>query len=301
MIQTASQAKPSNSEFGLSSQEYCDLCGNEKKGRHYSSATNHDILQCPSCRLLWTSPLLRGKPVYAGEETYVSNEIPQKVRFRKQLRLFMEKTGHTQPESLRVLEIGSGLGYFLDVCEEAGIKAEGCDIAAEAIAYANRTRSRVREGTLDSYYPSESFDAIFAFNLIEHLPHPALFLREAYRALKPNGTLVLETPTQDSLFHRLGRVGDICSRGKFALYGMAPSGHIYKFSKKTFGHLAKSEFDILYAKNVASPWSEIWGNSSSITLENRGLYRFSLPIVYLVAEMTGQENRMLVMLRKRGN
>jgi len=279
-------------------QTYCDLCS--RAGILYGKAKGYDLLSCPTCKLLWTSPLTTSEPSdqcsYPGEEAYASNAIAQKQRFYSQLQTFFDVCGVTEPKSLRVLEVGSGLGFFLDTCECLGIPAEGCDIAARAVQLTHEKQRRIRLGTLDDSYLAESFDAIFAFNLIEHLAHPKEFLNHAHRILKPGGTLVLETPIQEGLFHRIARLGHRFSRGRLNFYGMRPSGHIYKFSKKTFA--IDNGFRRIYERNIESPFREIWGNSSIFTFDNRLLYRCALPIAWLVAKLTSQGNRLFVILRK---
>jgi O-antigen/teichoic acid export membrane protein/2-polyprenyl-3-methyl-5-hydroxy-6-metoxy-1,4-benzoquinol methylase len=281
-------------------ETYCDLC--KEAGILYGKAKDYDLLSCPRCDLLWTNPLTTserwasGECSYPGEEVYASNAIAQKQRFSAQLQTFFDVCGVTDPKSLRVLEVGSGLGFFLDTCEKFGIPAEGCDIAERAVQLAHKKRRRIRLGTLDDSYISESFDAIFAFNLIEHLAHPKEFLDHAHRILKPGGTLVLETPIQEGLFHRVARLGHRLSRGRLNFYGMRPSGHIYKFSKKTFA--IDNGFRRIYQRNIESPFREIWGNSSIFTFDNKFLYRSALPIVWLVAKLSGQGNRLFVILRK---
>ena len=281
-------------------QIYCDLC--RQAGIPYGKAKVYDLLSCPRCKLLWTNPLTTSEQVapdataYSGEEVYVSNAIAQKQRFYSQLQTFFDVCGVTDPKSLRVLEVGSGLGFFLDTCECLGIPAEGCDIAERAVQLAHEKQRRIRLGTLDDSYMAESFDAIFAFNLIEHLAHPKEFLNHAHRILKPGGALVLETPIQEGLFHRIARLGHRLSRGRLNFYGMRPSGHIYKFSKKTFA--IDNGFRRIYERNIESPFREIWGNSSLFTFDNRFLYRCVLPIAWLVAKLTSQGNRLFVILRK---
>jgi SAM-dependent methyltransferase len=283
----------------IESQSHCDLCA--EQGALYGSAKDYDLLSCPRCGLLWTNPLTQEpRPTvggsYPGEEVYISNYASQKVRFRSQLKTFLREAGIEDGISPKVLEVGSGLGFFLDACEDLGISAEGCDIVERAVRFANRQKRRVRLGTLDCYYRNESFDAIFAFNLIEHLPHPKDFLAAAHRILKPGGTLVLETPIQEGLFHRLARVGFRLSRGRWNFFGMKPSGHIYKFSKRTLreGH----GFRKIYQRNVHSPFGEIWGNSSVMDFDNRFLYRCALPVAWSLAKVTKQENRLFLLLRK---
>jgi len=289
---------------GAETQEYCDLCGKHWKGKFYARAKNYQVLLCERCGLIWTNPLRHlAKQLktssYWAEEIYLSNADAQRARFRSQLEIFFKKANTSNLESLRVLEVGSGLGFFLDVCEELGIMAEGCDIAERAVSYANRRRERVRLGTLDDHYRNESFDAIFAFNLIEHLTHPESFFVEAKRGLKPGGMLVLETPIQQSLFHRLSRVGYLTSKGRLNFLGVRPGGHIYKFSIKTFRYLCNDMgFRILYQKNINSPFAEIWGKSSIVSFDYRFIYRLSLPIVWTIAKVTKQENRLFVLLQK---
>lgn len=45
-------------------------------------------------------------------------------------------------------------------------------------------------------FPNDSLDAVYASEVIEHVsePHGRLFLREVFRALRPNGVLRLTTP-----------------------------------------------------------------------------------------------------------
>lgn len=300
MIEPSTQTDTANDpriQTGAVKQDYCDFCGTQ--GKVYCSAGAYRILRCGRCGLIWTDPLLDQAVTLMFEDVYKANEAAQKDRFRKQLKMYLSKAKAGNPRNLRILEVGSGLGFFLDVCEEFGIQAEGCDIAENSILYANRERKRVRWGTLDGYYAGKNFDAIFAFNLIEHLPHPKQFLIDADRALKPGGTLVLETPIQEGLFHRVARLGALCTSGRLNFYGLRPSGHIYKFSKSTFPRLrGVGNWKPVYSTNVPSPWGEIWGNSSRVESDHNLLYRFALPLVYGVANMTGQGNRLFVALQK---
>jgi len=236
---------------------------------------------------------------YWAKDVYLSNHEAQKQRFRQQLRAFLKASGLSQTHMPRVLEVGSGLGFFLEVCEEFGINALGCDIDAEAVRYANRARTRVHLGTLDSFYANNTFDAVFAFNLIEHLPHPKSFFEEAYRVLCPGGTLVLETPVRESLFHHVARLGSRVTSGRVNLYGLHPGGHIYKFSKKTFELFAKGiSFQQLSSCNINSPFGEIWGKRSIAVVDNRLLYRTALPFLWGLAQLTGTGDRIFIMLRK---
>ena len=283
-------------------KESCDLC--EVEGRLYARSSGFDIVRCERCSLLWTNPVASqgasGGYMERVGEIYGANVTAHKERFRRQLEVCVREARLGDLRGLRILEVGAGLGFFLDVCEDFGISAEGCDIDEGRVECANRERARVRLGTLDDSYGDASFDAVFAFNLIEHLTHPKEFLARAQRVLKAEGLLVIETPIQESVFHALGRVAYSLSRGRVNLLALNPGGHNYKFSKKTFELVCQDMgFSLVYQRNVNSPFAEIWGKSSAISLRHRLLYRLALPPAWALGEAVGRGNRLFVILRKQ--
>lgn len=293
-------------------QYYCDLCGPQFSGKLYRNCAGFDLLQCKRCHLIWTDPLKEDLKKRIGEGKklgadwadciYRSNAEFQKKRFSRQLDMFLRNYKKTLDlEFLSILEVGSGLGYFLDVCNDLGINVEGCDISARCVAFANREHKRCRQGTLDAHYQAGIFDAVFAFNVIEHVPNPKEFLVEARRVMKPGGMLVLETPVVESLFHCLANLGYVISRGRLGWFGLKPSGHMYKFSKKTFEVICKDiGFRIVYKKNIESPFKELRGKNAIMSpLGKYGvIYNFVLPIIWPIARMTGTGNRIFLIMKK---
>ena len=120
-------------------QEYCDLCGRQYPGKFYEKGRNYQILACKRCALIWTKPLKYYSAeklkisTYWAEKIYLANADVQKTRFRNQLEIFFKKVNVPNLNFQKVLEVGSGFGFFLDVCEEVGIIAEGCDISEKAV------------------------------------------------------------------------------------------------------------------------------------------------------------------------
>ena len=47
-------------------------------------------------------------------------------------------------------------------------------------------------------FPDESFDVIYNKSFLEHLVHPDIFLKEAYRILKPGGKILCLVPDWES-------------------------------------------------------------------------------------------------------
>jgi SAM-dependent methyltransferase len=98
-----------------------------------------------------------------------------------------------------VLDAGCGVGYGSAFLGESARSVVGVDVSGEAIDYA---RSRYGGGNVEFAVGDlqqlergdAEFDAVVAFEVIEHLPHPDRFVAEARRVLKPDGVLIVSTP-----------------------------------------------------------------------------------------------------------
>lgn len=109
------------------------------------------------------------------------------------------------PEQAHLLEVGCGEGHFLRRAQKVFGRVSGLDISAEGVAQARKAARGVEVRLADAShlpFPAGAFDAIVAFDLIEHLSEPNKFLAEAFRVLRTGGLLVLSTPNPDSFGHR---------------------------------------------------------------------------------------------------
>lgn len=97
---------------------------------------------------------------------------------------------------------------------------------------------------------NESFDTVVSFQVMEHLPEPAIFLREACRVLRPGGKIILTTPfmwgvheaphdyyryTPFGLKHLLTRAGFMKinvtpNTGFWIMAGLRFNYHLYRFN-----------------------------------------------------------------------
>lgn len=102
-----------------------------------------------------------------------------------------------QGRPLRVLDIGTGTGFFACILAEAGHEATGIDLTPDMIEHAEHMAAvlglDVRFMVMDAEKPEfdpESFDVLVTRNLTWTLPHIARAYREWYRILKPGGVLI---------------------------------------------------------------------------------------------------------------
>ena len=101
----------------------------------------------------------------------------------------------------RILEIGCGDGYGANILSQsqANITAIDIDIASIELAKEKYTAKNVHFESFDGInlkYPDHSFDMVVSFQVIEHVNDVALYLNNIKRVLKPNGKLLITTPSR---------------------------------------------------------------------------------------------------------
>ena len=108
------------------------------------------------------------------------------------------KNNITISENTNILDMGCGLGSFLEVCQNNGIQAIGIDIDPHAIEIAkSRTKEQknvILEDCQDLPFKNNSFDLIVSITVIEHVKNPLKYFREAHRVLAKNGKLIIFAP-----------------------------------------------------------------------------------------------------------
>lgn len=102
----------------------------------------------------------------------------------------------------RVLEVGCGAGAMLHELSRAGFDCTGLETSAQAIDLAKRIRTEENASIDLRERPSgdwdETFDAILALEVLEHIPDDVAALRTWAAWMKPAGTLLLSVPAHRS-------------------------------------------------------------------------------------------------------
>lgn len=135
-----------------------------------------------------------------------------------------------------VLEVGCGRGDVLMALAERGRICTGTEISSHMLELCNRLDVKIVRGSADSlYFPSGSFDVVFSQEVLEHL-HPEDVPRhfaEAFRVLRPNGILAVETPNRRTGPQDISR-GFTCVAGGLHLKEWTIRELIQQFQKAGF-------------------------------------------------------------------
>jgi SAM-dependent methyltransferase len=98
----------------------------------------------------------------------------------------------------KVLEIGCGDGYFLDLCKEKGIDATGLELNEKAVEDCLRKNLKVYNSTIENFTQTgKTFDVVCFFQVLEHITNVRSFLNAAISCLKPNGKLIIAVPNNN--------------------------------------------------------------------------------------------------------
>jgi 2-polyprenyl-3-methyl-5-hydroxy-6-metoxy-1,4-benzoquinol methylase len=100
---------------------------------------------------------------------------------------------------LRILDLGCGSGYVCHkAMEEGAQQAVGVDIVKPQIPNEGASRWQFSDADLnDRHWQKEfsnPFNLVLAFDILEHLDSPYLFLKSCRELTDKNGKLVLTTP-----------------------------------------------------------------------------------------------------------
>jgi SAM-dependent methyltransferase len=236
------------------SERFCGICGFRltPTGRieGYIEGRYFDLHRCKQCETTSASPpeadqelydiiyknadALPGYWRYSGyaSEVIKENQPLTYLASREDMYWAVERflsTVSGQKKRLKVLEIGSGLGYLTYSVAQAGFNIRGLELSSAAVA---QSRQRYGDlfacGSVEEYAAShtESFDRIIVTEVIEHVADPVALLKTAMRLMHHNGKMLVTTPNR-SYF-----LGDRCWGSDL------PPVHVWWFSEKSMRALA---------------------------------------------------------------
>lgn len=257
----------------------CDICNGKDFKPLYKlndKATGLEgeffLFKCNKCGVIFINP----QPSFAELRKYyeggyyslkkiIAKEESKKARFRIFLYnlYFNEKSMGTLKKIIfypiknylrgtiisndkKILDVGSGSGQFLYEMKELGMNAYGTEPGDFNKESARQYNLNIKNKDLiSSRYPKNFFDIITLSQVLEHTPNPADTIRELYRILAKNGTLIIGVPNTNSLAYKIF--------GK-NWYQLDVPRHLFDFSDKILiKKLEKEGFRIQKVRYISRP------------------------------------------------
>jgi SAM-dependent methyltransferase len=191
-----------------------ELIGAGEDFEYRTSLDKFSASRCRACGLVYLNPrpsLSEFARIYpANYHAFEFSETEFGFVFEVRRRLEARRLlgwCKSLPDSARILDIGCGDGFHLELLKDFGKKTwtlEGVDADERAAFAAEEKGLKVHCGTLENLdLPRESYDLAFLIMTVEHVADPVGLLRDARSILRPGGRLVIVTDNTDSLDFRL--------------------------------------------------------------------------------------------------
>ena len=214
------------------------MINNGHRGKILDKKNNFEVIDCERCGFKHAIPIPSDKELeeFYGKEFYSRVKPKYFSDYEEDLEWWMAAyrnhynllAKHTVGR--RLLDIGSGPGYFLKCGREMGWDVLGFEPSKDAAEYSSKLGVEV----VNDFFPGETikkygkFDAIYMKTVIEHIPDPEKLLRDAKNALVPGGVLCIISPNDYNPLQKILR-----ENLGFEPWWVSPPQHINYFDFKS--------------------------------------------------------------------
>ena len=137
----------------------------------------------------------------------------------------------------RMIEIGTGTGWFPLLCQLNGLKCKGLEISPQLIECSREIGAKydlipdIELGNLEETdLGRDQYDVVICSNVFEHVEYWRQGVAKVYAALKPGGLMYFESTNKFSFTS-----GEYSGPPTFGMYGWLPDQFRYSLRKKIHG------------------------------------------------------------------
>jgi len=221
-----------------------EITWNGHAGARLAHVKGHDILDCTACGFRHAVPLPDPAAMErAYRETYYADEKPTFLAHAGEDQAWAELAQIDRleifehalaPDRRRLLDIGSGPGFFLNTAQSRGWQVQGIEPSRQAAAHARGLGVAVVEGFFNAQTAPAlgHFDVVHLNNVLEHIADPIALLGLARDRLAQGGLICVNVPNDFSPFQAAARAA-----GQTGDWWIAPPHHLNYFDFASLGAL----------------------------------------------------------------
>jgi 2-polyprenyl-3-methyl-5-hydroxy-6-metoxy-1,4-benzoquinol methylase len=274
------------------------------------------VAHCKDCKHQFIQPVPQIPFLKAFYSSYMSKAKDGFYQERKQVEIpgsFCERYGHwlerisalCKGDGGALLDIGTGLGMFLQLAREYGFDVAGVEPNHEAARELRDVYGiPVYNCLLEELETTALYDAVTMWDLLEHLPDPYVAMRQVHHVLRPDGLVVLEIPVRDSFIHWLVKGAYHVSFGRIRrpLFLVQGIHHLQYFSEDSIqGFLAKNGFEVVEVHRAETHLQALYKRPGRglFSWIKAGAYNTAIRLAFLCGRILKKQNKLIILARKR--
>tara|TARA_B100001250_G_C19800530_1_gene790826 strand:+ start:73 stop:984 length:912 start_codon:yes stop_codon:yes gene_type:complete len=215
---------------------YKELDGHS--GNILHTKNKFDIIDCTKCQFKHIVPIpIEEDLIEVYQEEYYSDEKPLYIERMKEDLEWWNLSYDDRYDSFeklldinrrKVLDVGSGPGFFLNRGKDRGWDTTGIEPSKQAYSYSSKELGLnifnifLNENTKKNL---EQFDVVHMSQVLEHIPNPKILLDIVYEKLNSKGLICVVVPNEYNPFQNT--LIESCS---YDPWWVAPPHHINYFS-----------------------------------------------------------------------
>lgn len=230
-------------------------------GKFVYEKNDFQVIECSNCGFRHIIPVpSENDLIEVYKEQYYSSEKPMYIDRMKEDYDWWQITyadrydtfeEHIGLGKRKILDVGSGTGYFLKYGSDRGWKTFGIEPSRQAVEFSrNELKLNIVEAFLGekNYKDLGTFSVVHLSQVLEHIPDPKKILTLIYEMLNPGGIICVVVPNDFNPFQET-----LVKTDGYESWWIAPPHHVNYFSFDSLsGLLEKIGFKV-FLKETTFP------------------------------------------------
>lgn len=207
----------------------CPICNNISYKR--LKLKEWEIYKCKTCKASFLHPIpIENQKIY-NEDYFKKWYISQYKDRKSYLSKLWKKIKSYIPKNGKILDIGCGIGIFMEFLKGRNYDIYGFEISPFALKICKEKKLKVFSGNFKNLKNQNNmYDVIVMMDVIAHIDNLSEYLNVVKKILKIKGILIIKTPLHSKYMFMLAKIFNLINKGKSILHLPAQIYHFDKIS-----------------------------------------------------------------------